>query len=64
MEHNLTIRVSKKPKAGGIVSIRNFTVRERILRFLFGSKQRLTIIVPGDTVNEMAIHNIEKGGTV
>lgn len=64
MEHNLTIRVSKKPKANGIVSIRNFTVRERILRLLFGSKQRLTIIVPSDTINEMAIQNVEKGGTV
>ena len=64
MEHNLTIRVSKKPKANDIVSVRNFTVRERILRFLFGSKQRLTIIVPSDTINEMAIQNVEKGGTI
>jgi hypothetical protein len=61
MEHNLTIRVSKKPKIGGIVNIRNISVRERILRMLFGRKQKLTIIVPGDTVQEMAIQEIKEG---
>ncbi len=61
MEHNLTIRVSKKPKISGIVNIRNISVRERILRMLFGRKQKLTIIVPGDTVQEMAIQEIKEG---
>lgn len=50
MKHNLKISVSKTPQSGGIVSCRNVTIRERFLRFLLGDKQKLTILVPGDTV--------------
>ena len=62
MKHNLKIRVSKKPQSGGIVSCRNVTIRERFLRFLLGDKQKLTILVPGDTVQELAISEIKEGG--
>jgi len=40
-EHNLKISVSKEPKDGGIVSYRNITIRERLLRFLLGEKHKL-----------------------
>ena len=62
MKHNLKISVSKKPQSGGIVSCRNVTIRERFLRFLLGDKQKLTILVPGDTVQELAICEIKGGG--
>ncbi len=62
MKHNLKISVSKKPKNGGIVSYRNITIRERLLRFLFGEKHKLTILVPGDTVQELAISEAKEGG--
>ena len=62
MKHNLKISVSKNPQRGGIVSYRNITVRERLLRFLLGDKQRLTILVPGDSVQELAICEFEEGG--
>lgn len=62
MKHNLKISVSKKPQTGGIVSCRNVSIREHILRFLLGDKQRLTILVPGDTVEEVAICEVSKGG--
>ena len=62
MKHNLKISVSKKPKNGGIVSYRNITIRERLLRFLFGEKHKLTILVPGDTVQELAISEVKEGG--
>lgn len=64
MKHNLKISVSKEPKKNGVVSCRNITVRERLLRFLLGDKQKLTIIVPGDTVSELAITEIKEGGQV
>ena len=51
-----------KPQSGGIVSCRNVTIRERFLRFLLGDKQKLTILVPGDTVQELAISEIKEGG--
>ena len=50
MEHTLKISVSKGPASGGIVSCRSISVRERFLRFLLGDKQRLVVIVPGDSV--------------
>lgn len=62
MKHNLKISVSKQPQSGGIISCRNVTIRERFLRFLFGEKQKLTILVPGDTVQELAISEIKEGG--
>lgn len=64
MKHNLKISVSKEPKKEGVVSCRNVTVRERLLLFLLGDKQKLTIIVPGDTVSELAIAQIKEGGQI
>ena len=64
MKHNLKISVSKEPKKKGVVSCRECTVRERLLRFLLGDKLRLTIIVPGDTVSELAIAKIKEGGQI
>ena len=55
MKHSLKISVSKHPQTAGIVTCRNVTVREKLMRFLFGEKQKLTVIVPGDTVGEIAI---------
>ena len=64
MKHTLKISVSKKPVNGGIVACRQICVRERLLRFLLGDKQKLTVIVPGDTVEEVAIKEIEEGAAV
>lgn len=61
MKHNLKISVSKKPKYDGIVSCRNVSVRERILRFLLGSSTKLTILVPGDSVETLSINEVAGG---
>ena len=61
MKHNLHISVSEKPKNLGCVSCKNITLRERFLRLLFGNKQKITILIPGDTVEELAITKITKG---
>lgn len=55
MKHKLRISVSKKPQTGGIVRCRAVTVRERILRCLLGEKQRLMILIPGDSVDSVSI---------
>lgn len=60
MKHALQISVSKKPKNGGIAAVRRVSVREKFLRFLFGDKTKLTVIVPGDSVEELAIREIGK----
>ncbi len=62
MKHKLKISVSKEPQTGGIVTCRNVSVRERLLRLLFGDKRRVTVLIPGDSVGEIAICEAEKGG--
>ena len=62
MKHALQINISKKPLNGGIVSYRKVSVREKILRFLFGVSTGLTVIVPGDSVDEIAITEVGEGG--
>jgi hypothetical protein len=66
MSHTLKIGIGKDAppdgagsSCGGIVRCRKIAVRERLLRFLFGRKQRLTILVPGDSVRSLSI--VEEG---
>ena len=62
MEHSLKISVSKKTDKNGVASIRNMTVRERFLQKIFGNSRKITIIVPGDTVRELAIKEVQTNG--
>ena len=64
MKHNISISVSKAPQPGGVIACRTLTMRERILRLLFGLSCKMTILVPGDTVEEVAIREIPTGGVV
>lgn len=61
MKQKLKISVSDNPKTAGIVTCRNVSIRERLLRFLFGDKRKVTVLIPGDRVQEIAIS--EKGGS-
>lgn len=58
MRHTLRIKVSKQRANGGVLACRQVTVREKLLRFLLGSPVRLTVLVPGDTVDEVAIKEV------
>ncbi len=64
MRHTLQISVSKRPVNGGAVSVRRVSIRERLMRFLFGDTVRLTVIVPGNSVEELSIREIAEGGLV
>ena len=63
MKHNLQISVSDKPQRNSMVSCKNITLRERFLRMLFGRKQKITILVPSDSIEELAITKVKKGGS-
>ena len=60
MNHTLQITVDNKNRNRGIVTCRSISVRERLLRFIFGDKIKLTIIVPGDSVEEIGIKEISE----
>ena len=64
MKLTLQIRVSKRPVNSGAVSVRKVSVRERLMRFLLGDKVRLTVIVPGSSVEELSIREVGEGGMV
>lgn len=61
MKHKVKISVSDTPETGGVITCRNVGIRERILRFLFGDKRKVTVLVPGDTIGEIAICEAKKG---
>lgn len=64
MKQTLQISVSKKPVNGGAVSVRRVSIRERLMRFVFGDTVRLTVIVPGNSMEELSIREIAEGGLV
>ena len=55
MRHALKIMISKERFNNGVFACRSVTVREKLLRFLLGSPVKLTVLVPGDSVDEVAI---------
>lgn len=71
MNHSLKISLGENTlgkddgssRSSGIVSIKKLSVRERLLKLLFGSKAKLTVIVPGESVEEMSISEIGKEAT-
>ncbi|MDR0916754.1 MAG: hypothetical protein LBN02_06145 [Oscillospiraceae bacterium] len=62
MTHGLRIS-TKPPPNGGLLGVRRVCIRERVLRRLFGEKQRLTILVPGDSVDEIEIYEKKEDAT-
>lgn len=64
MRHNLQISVSKQENNHGIVSCRSISVRERLLRFLLGNPTKLTIVVPGDSVQSLSINEVAGGENI
>ena len=64
MRHNLNIRVSGKPKGGGVVACRTVSVREKLLTLLLGPKQKVMVLVTGNSVESIAITELANGGAV
>lgn len=64
MKHNLCIRVSKKPQKDGIVQCRSLSIREKLLTRLLGRRQKVMILIPGNTVSTVSITEIQEGGVV
>ena len=62
MKHNLNISVSKKPSEDGIVQCRNVSLREKLLTRLLGRRERVMILVPGNSVESVCITEVPEGG--
>lgn len=60
MKHKLKINISDNDRDLGIVKCRNVTLRERFSQYLLGRKQRVTIIVPGNSVKSVDIREVSE----
>lgn len=60
MKHKLKINISDNDRDLDIVKCRNVTLRERFLQYLLGRKQRVTIIVPGNSVKSVDIREVSE----
>ncbi|MBV6740504.1 hypothetical protein [Lactobacillus gasseri] len=57
MKHQVSIAVSKQP-TNGVVSFKHLTIRERLLRHLLGNPNRVMVIAPGDSVQQIQIKEV------
>ncbi|HEM2695149.1 hypothetical protein ACMZ6Z_00050 [Streptococcus pluranimalium] len=55
MKHQLKVSVSKKPSSDSVMRCRKVSMRERLLRFLFGNKRDIVVLIPSDRIEEVAI---------
>lgn len=62
MKHNLKISVSKEPQNGGIIAYRRLSLREKLLTLLLGPKLDVMVLVPGNSVQTIAITEVTEGG--
>ena len=62
MKHNLKISLAQGPESRGIVRCKTVSLREQVLRRLFGDMRRVTIIVPGDSVEELSVREVAEVG--
>lgn len=62
MQHSLKISVSRNPRTDGVLACRCISVREKFLCWLLGEKQKLTILVPGESVRVVTICEAKKEG--
>ena len=58
MRHTMIITVGKGKSTNGVLACRRLTVREKLLRFLLGSPVKLTVLVPGDSVDAVEISEV------
>lgn len=63
MKHKLNIRVTKNAAQRGLVSCQKISIRERVLSALFGPRHSLMVLVPGGSVESIAITELGEGGS-
>lgn len=60
MANNVSIKVTKHPHQEGVVSMRNITIRERLLRLLLGKPHHLMVIAPVKDVQQLQINEVKE----
>ena len=62
MRHKLKISVSKEPQNGGVVRCRSVDAAGEDAHPAPGRKERVMILIPGNTVESLDITELPEGG--
>ena len=60
MNHKLKVSVSKEPPQDAVVTCKRAKLKSKLFKKLFGDSQKVTIIIPGDSVQDVTIREVEK----
>ena len=60
MANKVSISVAQHPRQEGVVSMRNITIRERLLRLLLGKPHHLMVIAPCKDVQQLQINEVKE----
>ena len=60
MANKISISVAKHPEQDGVISMRQITIRERLLRLLLGQPHHLMVITPGKDVQQLQINEVKE----
>lgn len=60
MANKISISVAKHSHQNGVVSIRQITIRERLLRLLLGQPHHLMVIASGKDVQQLQINEAKE----
>lgn len=55
VRHKLRVTLTPEPTENSVVGFGRITIREKILTRLLGPRHRYTILVPGESVDEVTI---------
>lgn len=61
MQHSLKISICKDTQGPGIVRCKKASLKDRLLRRFFNENSQVMVIVPGNSVKMLAIHEIPEG---
>jgi len=63
MKHKLKISVANESPAGGIVACKKKKMKRGLFKRLFGiNPDKVTIIIPGDSVRDVTIQEVAETG--
>ncbi|MBC8743237.1 hypothetical protein H5W18_00915 [Lactobacillus sp. Marseille-P7033] len=60
MANKIAISLNSHPHQNGVVSMRNVTIRERLLRLLLGKPHHLMVITPAKDVRQLQINEVKE----
>lgn len=55
MRHKVNLTLGKQAQREQLIKLQTISLRERIARFLLGDKQKYTLVVPGDSIEQVTI---------